>query len=161
MPSRAIYLKASFLAFFVSSASALSTIETTKKNILTLLQAAQSECLSEFTLFSQRYDEVVTCFFDRNNRDSLQTHVTYMEKELKTLESVYNDKRYELVRHLLAEYRTALTELVTTLKKYIGSRNTVGLALHVSKYRPLLPSAIRERGDVSLFQALRHRLRCG
>ncbi len=145
---------------FVGAAHAVGDFESARNTVLSRLSQEEPTCLKEFDSFFKRYDALVVSFFDKKNNDPLETHIEHMEKELQTLKNVCEDARYRCVNPILCNYRTHITELITLLKDYIGSHDALSLAFKVRKFKTILPEAVKQRGDISLFWSLYHRLRC-
>lgn len=145
---------------FFSGACAIVDLETIKGEIVTVLRQEQPKYVEEFNQFFKRYDELVFKFFDQKNNDSLKTHVHDMEAEIEILKNVCADERYRSISNTLRNYHTHVAELVGVLKQFVGSRDTISLALRVRKFKPILPKTIRQRGRSSLLKSLHHRLRC-
>ena len=149
------------LALIPGTASAISNLETTRKEIVATLNREAPNCVAEFNSFFKKYDAVVFSFFDTKNNEPLKAHIESMESELQLLQNVCNDARYRSVHSILCEYHAHLKELVTLLKQYVGSHDTVSLAWKVRRFKVILPKTVKQQGDVSLFWGLYHRLRCG
>ena len=148
------------LLFLLCSAPlcAFKNIETTKKEIVTALQKNTPAVLPRFTQFCVQYDQSVTAFFDKQNNESLEIHITRMERDLTTLDVVIRDKQFIVVKDMLIELRVLLQELIVTLKPYILSKNSVGLAFKMRRFKKLLPVPINRLTEFSLFWALNHRV---
>lgn len=143
-----------------SAAIATGNVESARTTIVELLKKEQPACIAEFKTFFKQYDELVVNFFDKKNNDSLTTHIMRMETELQTLKKVCDDEQYRCIHPILCGYHAQVTELIELLKRYVGSHDTVSLAFKVRKFKIILPEVVRQRGDVSLFWSLHHRLRC-
>jgi hypothetical protein len=154
-------LVSSSFFIFAHTLFPLTNVTTTKHSLLTILKREQPACVEEFTTFFRKYDEVVSNFFDRKNNDPLKKHVEIMEIELQTLKKVGENEKYKSIKIILEEYYTPLRELITLLKRYSGSQDTLSLALEIRKYKPLLPESLQQQGSATLFSCLRHRLKCG
>jgi len=139
---------------------AFKNIESSKKEIKATLQITNPKILSEFHNFCLEYDNVVTSFFDTNNHYSLAKHIDLMEKNLITLKTVAENPEFKTVRHILMDLNQQLANLISLLSKYVGSKNSVGLAFKVRNFKNLLPPAVEKKGDFSLWWALTHRLGC-
>jgi hypothetical protein len=135
-------------------------IEHAKIHIIRTLNNTNPRATSSFIAFSQRYEKLVTAFFDQENNLSLQAHILEMEENIDLLSHIIRDPEFISVRPILIKLYPQFVELVATLKSYINSRNYVSLALSVRKYKFLLPDSIKMRGDISILWSLRHRLRC-
>lgn len=145
---------------FVGAAHASGDFESARKTIISCLNTEQPSCIAEFNTFFKRYDEMVITFFDKQNNESLKTHISYMETELQTLKSVCNNARYSCINAILCTYQAQIEDLIALLKNYVGSHDTVSLAFKVRKFKVILPEHVKKRGDISLFWSLHHRLRC-
>jgi len=143
-----------------SIAFATGNLESARKTVVELLNKEQPACIKEFKTFFKQYDELVVSFFDKQNNDPLTTHIARMETKLQTLKNVCDDERYRCIHPILCGYHTQVTELVALLKHYVGSHDTLSLAFKVHKFKIILPESVRQRGDISLFWSLHHRLRC-
>ena len=148
------------LAFISGTVSAISDLDATRKEIIAVLHREAPTCIEEFNDFFKKYDGVVFSFFDKKNNEPLKAHIESMETELQLLQNVCNDVRYQSVHSILCEYHMHLKELVTLLRQYVGSCDTLSLAWKVRKFKVILPKTVKKQGDVSLFWALNHRLRC-
>lgn len=153
-----------FLIIFLSQYSLRGIVfdlKTAKNSLITILQKERHDCVKEFQELLEKYDKIVLDFFDKKNNDSLKTHISRMEIELHSLKKVYEDVRYCSITALLKEHYGQLEEVVSLLKRYIGSHDAFSLALEVQKYKPILPEPLQKKSNVSLFSCLRHRLKCG
>jgi hypothetical protein len=156
--SRRLFSIAALCCYGISVAS--ENLELARKTIFERLSKEQPACIGEFKTFFKQYDELVVNFFDKKNNDPLTTHIMRMETELQTLKNACNDERYRCVNPILCGYHDHVTELITLLKHYVGSHDTLSLAFKVHKFKIILPETVRQRGDISLFWSLYHRLRC-
>lgn len=159
MPQKITLVTFSWL-FFASAANASLDIETAKATIIETLQRENPSVIGEFKRLCRRYDRIIITFFDTNNTDSLKTHINYMEAELRTLKNLCDDIRFRSVQSILTNFYEHIQHLITILQQYIGSRNTISLALKVRNYKFLLPKIVHARGDLALLKGLNHRLRC-
>lgn len=139
---------------------AITDLESDRHTIIAILNQQRPESVSEFHSLFKHYDEAVLQFFDKKNNDSLKMHIDYMEVEILTFKRLGDDAHYGCIQPLLHEYYYCLKDLLTIVKRYIGSWDTLSLALRLKKFKPILPVALRHRGDFSLFWALNHRLHC-
>lgn len=145
---------------FTGIIHAITDLETDRKIIITILSQSQPALVQEFKALCNHYDESVFQFFDKKNNNSLATHVAYMESEIEIFKKVGDDIRYRTVQPLVYEYYYYLKDLLAIVKRYIGSWDTLTLALKLRKFKPILPIDIRNRGDFALFWSLNHRLHC-
>jgi len=159
---KGVYAGACALGYLIiaSSVHAIIDLNATRNMVDAILNEKNPEHTVEFKRFFRRYDDVVESFFDKKNNDSLKTHITKMETELQTLKSVCDDVRYGCISSILCTYYEHITELIDLLRHYIGSHDTLSLAFKVREFKAILPETVRQRGDISLFKALYHRLRC-
>jgi hypothetical protein len=141
-----------------NSMSSAMSLEAGKNRIVATLRNEQPAIVAEFVNFCRQYDALVVDFFDTKNNESLGVHIGRMEAELQTLYRVCHDMRYQSVKGLLLYYYTHIAELVSLLKQYVGSYNTLSLGLKLRKFKLLLPESVKARGDFSLFCSVRHRL---
>lgn len=162
MKIRELLLKALALCFLTSAITihAHEDIDALKTKIIAILKQSNPKTVSTFSDFFKQYDRVVIHFFDRSNNDSLATHIAFMEKELKQLDTVAKDKQYAPIKTMLTDLYGNLRDLVDTLRGYVDTSNSVFLALSVRKFKFLLPTEIQEKGEFSLFKSLRHRHNC-
>lgn len=135
-------------------------IERAKKEIASTLQITNPAKLHEFYNFCDQYDHAVASFFDTNNYVSLKAHIDIMEKNLLTLKATIENPEFKTVRHILTDLNQQLINLMSLLSKYVGSKNSISLAFKVRHFKCLLPPAVENRGDFSLWWALTHRLGC-
>jgi len=145
---------------FFSAAYAGEDFESARKSVITCLHKEQPACIAEFNTFFKRYDALVVNFFDKKNNEPLTTHICHMETELQTLKTVCNDTRYGCINAILCTYQTHIEDLISLLKSYVGSHDSLSLAFKVRKFKMILPEHVKKRGDISLFWSLHHRLRC-
>lgn len=139
---------------------AQNDIETRKNMILNILKDSNNSVISEFNKFYNQYEKVVTSFFDKKNYQSLSGHVDNLEKDLVTLNQVCSDIRFNKIKFILIDIKSELIDLISILKKHLTSGNIITLAWHLRKFKSLVPSRIKNKGDFHLLSCLRHRLHC-
>lgn len=155
-----MYMSSLCALMLASSVYALDSIETAKATIVTLLQQKNPAALTEFSNFFKQYDQVVTAFLDKNNNESLKSHIQHMEEKLMFLQSVCNNPQFSSVHHILMSYKIHLHELINVLRAYTRSHNLFSLGFKLRNLKFLLPTKIKQRGDFALLWALHHRLTC-
>lgn len=139
---------------------AFDTIETTKAALVTTLKKYNPSALAEFSLLFKRYEQIVFDFFDTNNHNPLSMHISHMQTELTTLDRICSNPHFNSITPTLRMYQAHLQELVTILQSYRSARDTISVGFKVRKFKFLLPKEVYGRGDIALFWALQHRLRC-
>lgn len=149
------------MVFMCSSTDAIPDLETTRNTISAILHKELPTSVGVFDNFFKQYDERVCTFFDKRNNDSLKTHIEHMEQELYILKNICDDMHYHCIKPILTHYHMHISELITLLKEYINSHDTLSLAFKVREFKHILPHEVKQRGDISLFWSLHHRLRCG
>jgi hypothetical protein len=160
MPFKCLALTFSLVIFSYSAAYTIIDIETTKADIITILQQKNPLLITEFNTLYRRYQQLITTFFDTNNNDSLIFHIKHMEDELQFLHSLCSDLRFKCVQPILRTYAEHIGSLIVILKQYVRSVNVITLALKLQHFKFLLPGNIKERGNLSLLHSLHHRLSC-
>jgi len=148
------------LSLCSTSLVAFKNIEVSKKEIAATLQKNNPTSQARFKQFCIQYDQSVVTFFDTNNRLPLACHIKHMEKDLATLNNAVSDAQFASVQTMLIDLNQQLQALVTTLKKYTSSRNSIGLAFKMRRFKKLLPTPINKWTEFSLFWSLNHRLSC-
>lgn len=143
-----------------TSLTAFKNIEIHKKEIGSVLQKHNPESLKNFKQFTAKYDQLVISFFDTGNNLSLANHIERMQSELVTLNQVANDSQFISAKPLFSDLNKQLCQLITVLKQYVSSKNSIGLAFKVRKFKKLLPCPLNKWTDFSLFLSLNHRLNC-
>lgn len=140
--------------------NAFKNIEISKKKIIDTLQKNNPTSLATFNQFCSKYDQLVIDFFDSKNNLSLAHHVKRMQRDLVIFNDAAHDEKFAAVQPILIELNHELEALVTVLKQYTHSKNSVGLAFKVRRFKKLLPSPINKWTEFSLFWSLNHRLSC-
>lgn len=140
--------------------NAFKNIETSKKKIIDTLQKNNPTSLATFKQFCMKYDQSVIDFFDSKNNLSLAHHVKRMQRDLALFNDVAHDEQFITVQAMFIDLNRELEALVTVLKQYTSSRNSVGLAFKVRRFKKLLPRPINKWTEFSLFWSLNHRLNC-
>ncbi len=136
------------------------TIELRKNKYASRLQHHNPQAIAEFNALFKLYDHSIDYFFDYNNHLPLSDHVTILEQNLAVLRQTINNPQFASIHHELNGLYRDFNRLITTLKSFIGTRNSIHFAWRMKKYRPLMPEHIRNRGDFAIFCYLRHRLKC-
>ncbi|MCX5922402.1 MAG: hypothetical protein NTX86_03670 [Candidatus Dependentiae bacterium] len=143
-----------------STAQATEKIESIRDTIVSTLKHTNPTTLAQFNEFYKQYEQSVFEFFDPKNELPLTQHIERMNQDLKTLKGVYDNPQFKSVRPNLLDLNNHFIAMVAILKQYIGSRNSIGMALNVRPFKFLLPAAVKNRGNISLFKSLHHRLTC-
>jgi hypothetical protein len=148
------------IMFSCTSLVAFKDIELHKKEIATTLQKNNPALVGTFNQFCIQYDQSVVAFFDTHNNLSLAKHIQRMEKDLAILQKTSNDIQFASVQAMLIDLSNQVQNLVMLLKQYGSSKNSLGLAFKVRRFKKLLPIPINKRTEISLFWSLHHRLNC-
>lgn len=140
--------------------AAHTDVDITKEKIFALLTQSNPSAIPLMQQYDAQYEESIRVFFDKKNKHTLAEHCKRMKNELDLLHAVCADPQFKSIHHLLLENYHNLTDFYDTVKSYIGSRNSLGFALALRKYRFLLTGKIKKRSIFYLFGCLSHRLNC-
>lgn len=143
-----------------SMALAVPAIESVRDLIVKKLKKNNQTALVQFNNFYKQFEDSVHEFFDKNNDQPLNDHIKRMEGEVETLARVCKDLDFRTVWDVLQEHHMHVLDLISILRSYIGSHNSVAFALRLKRFEFLVPADIRKRGLFAIFRSLHHRLMC-